>query len=40
MAICPECHGEGYVERTDDHGYYQIPCPFCYESLGEVEGEE
>ena len=38
--ICPECDGEGYVERVNWYGPYEIPCTHCYDSLGEVNDDE
>ncbi len=38
--ICPECDGNGWVERVNWHGPYEAPCTNCYESLGEVPDEE
>lgn len=37
--VCPDCDGTGKIEAIDRHGYFEIECPFCYESLGEVDGE-
>ena len=34
--ICPECNGEGKVERFDPAGPYDVPCQHCYESCGKV----
>jgi hypothetical protein len=34
---CAKCYGDGYVERDGINGPYEVPCPHCYESLGEVE---
>ena len=38
--ICPECDGEGYVERKSWFGPWMEPCPYCYGSLGEVPDED
>ena len=38
--ICPECEGDGVVERVNRNGPYEVPCPHCYESLGEVEEDD
>tara|TARA_R110000824_G_scaffold7831_7_gene35423 strand:- start:4826 stop:4978 length:153 start_codon:yes stop_codon:yes gene_type:complete len=37
--ICPECDGEGYVERKSWFGPWMEPCTNCYEGLGEVPDE-
>ena len=38
--ICPECDGEGYIERVNWNGPYEVPCPYCWQSLGEVPDEK
>ena len=37
---CPECHGDGYVEREGPNGPHEEPCRHCYGSLGEVPDED
>lgn len=37
--ICPDCDGTEKIEAVDKHGYFEIDCPFCYESLGEIDAE-
>jgi DnaJ-class molecular chaperone len=37
---CPECDGSGVVERVNWHGFYEAPCPHCYDGLGEVNDDE
>ncbi len=34
--ICPECDGEGKVERFDPAGPYDVPCEHCFDSCGKV----
>jgi DnaJ-class molecular chaperone len=38
--ICPECDGEGYVEREGYNGPYEEPCGHCYGGLGLVPDED
>jgi hypothetical protein len=38
--ICPYCQGEGIIERVNWNGPYEVPCPHCYESLGEVNAPD
>ena len=38
--ICPECEGTGKIEKLDRNGFIEVDCPFCYESLGEIDAEE
>ena len=33
---CPECQGEGIIERVNWNGPYEEPCPYCYGSMGRV----
>ena len=38
--ICPDCHGDGVIERVNWNGPYDIACPYCWESRGEVPDED
>ena len=37
--ICTECEGTGKIEKLDRNGFIEVDCPFCYESLGEIDAE-
>ena len=37
---CPDCQGEGYVERVNWNGPYEVPCPYCWQSLGEIPDDD
>ena len=37
---CPECEGDRYIERVNWNGPYEVPCPYCWQSLGEVPDDE
>ena len=38
--VCPECEGTGKIEKLDRNGFIEVDCPFCYESLGEIDAED
>jgi len=38
--VCPDCEGEGKLERYHRDGPYDIPCPYCYNSCGMVPSSE
>ena len=38
--ICPKCDGTGIVEGVDRNGFFEIDCPFCFDSLGDVDENE
>jgi hypothetical protein len=38
--ICPDCDGEGKLERYHRDGCYDVPCPYCYNSCGMVPSSE
>lgn len=38
--ICPDCEGAGVIERVNWYGPYDVACPYCWESLGEVSDED
>ena len=37
---CPECDGAGTVERVNWNGFYEVPCAYCWQSLGEVPDDD
>ena len=38
--VCPDCEGEGKLERFHPDGCYDIPCPYCYNSCGMIPSSE
>tara|TARA_Y100000361_G_scaffold362_1_gene329 strand:- start:3775 stop:3915 length:141 start_codon:yes stop_codon:yes gene_type:complete len=38
--VCPDCEGEGKLERYHPDGPYDIPCPYCYNSCGMIPSSE
>ena len=38
--VCPDCEGEGKLDRFHPDGCYDIPCPYCYNSCGMIPSSE
>ena len=38
--ICPDCNGDGVVERGNWKGPYEGPGPYCWQSLGEIPDDD
>jgi len=38
--VCPDCEGEGKLERFHRDGCYDVPCPYCHNSCGMIPSSE
>jgi hypothetical protein len=37
---CLDCEGSGIIELCNWDGPYQVACPYCWQSLGEIDVNE